>query len=285
MKERESFVTRKTILITGSTDGIGKETARRLAALGARVVLHGRNGDKLKATQREMIHNTGNRQIHAILADLSEIAQVEELAAEVGRRFPKIKVLINNAGTYQQSQRLTRDAIEETFAVNYMAPFLLSLRLARLLGSNAPSRIVNVCSRLHEGADLDFINLETQTEYDGHEAYASSKLALAMFSAELAERLRNTGVTVNFLHPGGVNTKLLRSGFGAWGVSPERGADVSVFLASTPDLKTTGGYFTPMGLAEPDPRVGRAILRRELWDYTERLLVSCGHAHLSRKAA
>lgn len=275
MTNAKSFVEGKLVLVTGATDGIGKATALQLASLGARVIIHGRSSERAKAVREQIERETGNNKLGVAVADFSSLQEVRRLASELRTVHSELRVLINNAGIFSQRYALSHDGFEETFAINYLAPFLLTNLLVDRFMSNAPSRIVNVTSTLHRGASLN-LNADEDT-YDGHAAYGTSKLALALYSVELAERLRGRGVTVNCLHPGGVNTKLLRAGFGAYGISPESGAEVPVRVASGAEFEQiTGKYFDRTGEARPDPRVEDKALRKELWDYTERVLSGVG---------
>ncbi len=204
----------RTILITGSTDGIGRATALQLAGMGANVLLHGRDRKKGRAVQAKIAEETGSDRLELFIADLSSMRQVRSLAAEIMESHDRLHVLINNAGTFQPERKLTKDGLEATFAVNYLAPFLLTHGLLGLLNVSAPSRIVNVASIAHLNETLDPDNLQGNRYYDGFQAYANSKLAIILFTYALAERLQGTGVTANCLHPGVIRTKLLRAGFG-----------------------------------------------------------------------
>jgi NAD(P)-dependent dehydrogenase (short-subunit alcohol dehydrogenase family) len=204
----------RTVLVTGSTDGIGKATALGLARMGAEVLLHGRDPEKGREVREEIARKTGSDQLDLFIADLSSQRQVRRLAAEVVERHERLHVLINNAGTFQAEHRLTEDGLETTFAVNYLAPFLLTHELLGLLEESSPSRIINVASIAHWDTKVDWNNLQGERLYDGHQAYALSKLGIVLFTYDLAERLKGSAVTANCLHPGVIKTKLLRSGFG-----------------------------------------------------------------------
>lgn len=248
-------MTAKTILITGATSGIGRVAAESLAQQGAQVVLVGRNPAKTEATVAEIKRATGNASVSHLLADLSEQAQVRGLAAQFLSRYPRLDVLINNAGGVFRQRRLTADGREMTWALNHLSYFLLTnLLLDRLLASG-PARIINVSSNAHRRVrGLDFDDLEGARSYWGFRAYARSKLANVLFTYELARRLAGTAVTANALHPG-----LIRTGFGAnngrlWallyvfinalGRTPAQGADTLIYLASSPAVEgLTGQYF------------------------------------------
>lgn len=268
-----NFLAGKVALVTGSTDGIGKETAKELAARGAKVLLHGRDREKGEKTAFEIRHSVPGADLDLIIADFSSLRQVEQMAEEIQRTYPELQILINNAGIYLDRKRTTEDGFEETFQVQYLAPFVLTHCLLELLPKNRPSRIINVTSALHRGAELDFSNLQSEKHYDGHAAYATSKLALVLFTVELARRLEGSGVTVNCVHPGAVDTHLMRAGYGAHGMPPLQAAQALVFLASDSRLEAASGrYFEREELAEPDSRAGDPSLRKSLWEHTEALL-------------
>jgi NAD(P)-dependent dehydrogenase (short-subunit alcohol dehydrogenase family) len=263
----------RTVLVTGSTDGIGKETALKLACKGAEVILHGRNKEKVLAVQEEIRHRTGNDRLNFILADLTSQHQIRNLAAEITDRYDHLNVLINNAGTFQSQRTLTEDGLETTFAVNYLAPFLLTNELLDMMKRNDPSRIVNVASIAHWNGKLDWGNLQGEKYYDGFEAYATSKLELILFTYSLALRLKGTDVTCNCLHPGVIRTKLLRTGFGDFpGDTPESGAKTSVYLASSTEVKgITGQYFQDAKPVPSSPLSYDRSYQERLWQISEKL--------------
>ena len=234
------------VLVTGSTDGIGKATARELIAGGAEVIIHGRDQDKGARVTREIEKETGRRGLDFITADLSLQKNVIRLAEQVSSRYERLDVLINNAGTFEQTRRLTPDRVEMTFAVNYLAPFLLTRHLLPLLKKSAPTRVVNVASIAHRDVrNIDWENLMGEKGYNPYDAYALSKFADITFTYTLARKISATGITVNCLHPGVVDTKMLREGFpGIRGKPPSEGAETSVFLARSPEVEgLTGMYF------------------------------------------
>ncbi len=256
----------KVILVTGSTDGIGMETAYRLARQGARVIVHGRNPARGRAVRDEIRRATDNHAVDLLIADLASQAQVRELAQEVQVRYERLDVLVNNAGVYEKRRRLTEDGIEMTLAVNHLAPFLLTHLLLDLVRASAPARIVNVSSRTHESVrEVDFDNLQGERSYDGYHAYALSKLGNILLTYDLADRLDASEVTANTLHPGAVNTKLLRAGFGSYGSTPEQGAETPVYLASSPEVEhVTGKYFIDKRPVASSPLSFDERLRKEL---------------------
>lgn len=242
------------VLVTGSTDGIGLETARELVRRGADVVLHGRNTARLEEAHAELSTLGGKPQPPPVRADLSALAEVRGMAEELIARKTPISVLINNAGVYMRQRELSRDGFEMTFAVNHYAPFLLTHLLLDALESSGNGRIVNVSSIAHSRGQIDFDDLDFERRFDAYSAYAASKLANVLFTVELAKRLKKRGssVTVNALHPGVVSTKLLTKGFGVRGTdSLEQGATTSVYLATSPDVEgITGRYFQRARAAE-----------------------------------
>lgn len=234
----------KTILVTGATDGIGKQTALELAAMGHQVLLHGRDRRRTQAALDEILSATGNEALEAYTADFGELATVRRLADEVKARHKRLDVLVNNAGVFMGERVLTKDGLETTFQVNHLAPMLLTRLLLDLLKAGAPARIVNVSSATHASAKLNFDNLQGERRYDGFGAYELSKLGNLYFTYQLAPKLAGSGVTVTALHPGGISTKLLRAGWGGGGRSVEQGAQTPVYLAASPEVEGhTGGYY------------------------------------------
>lgn len=268
-----------TILLTGATDGIGRQTASELAAAGAHLILHGRNQAKLDAVVGELERIPGHGELETVVADLSDLEQVRALAKEVDRRLGErgLDVLLNNAGVYLNQRQTGAQGHELTWTVNYLAPFLLShLLLPALRRSEDGGRIVNVSSVAHSRGRLSWKDLNSTRGYSAYDAYAQSKLALTMFSKELAERLGDQGPLVVSLHPGVVSTKLLRDGFGVEGSdSLSEGAATSVHLALLPAerLRTdNGGYFARKTIAATNPLVRDAEARARLYAQTCELL-------------
>jgi NAD(P)-dependent dehydrogenase (short-subunit alcohol dehydrogenase family) len=267
---------RMTILITGSTDGLGREIARRLAAAGATVLLHGRDEGRARATLDEIGAETWNDRLRFVLADLSSLAEVRRLAQETERECERLDVLVNNAGVAfprESSRQLSADDYELTFAVNYLSHFLLTRLLLPLLERSAPARIVNVASIGQFPIDFEDVMLERG--YDSFRAYGQSKLAQIMFSFELAERLGDAGVTVNALHPATLmDTKMVRATFGRTMATVEEGAEATVRLISSPELEgVTGRFFDGTRESTAHEQAYDAEARRRLWELSERL---CG---------
>lgn len=259
-------------LVTGSTDGIGKETARQLAALGATVLVHGRNATRCQATQDEIRQATGNSRVDYFVADLASQKQVRQLAAEISARYDRLHVLINNAGVILLNRQVTEDGLETSFAVNHLAPFLLTHLLLDLLKRSAPARIITVSSTVHYDERIDFKNLQGERRYNGVVAYKVAKLGNVLFTLELAERLKGTGVTANCLHPGVVTTKLLDTGWGWTGVSLAQGAALSVYLASSPEVEeVTGAYFEQTTPYKASSQAYDLRLRRTFWEVSAKL--------------
>jgi NAD(P)-dependent dehydrogenase (short-subunit alcohol dehydrogenase family) len=264
----------RTVLVTGSTDGIGKRTARDLAARGATVLLHGRDPDKGARVREEIARATGSERLHYHNADLASLDEVRGLAREVGKG--PLDVLINNAGIGtgprgRERRQVSRDGYELRLAVNYLAPFLLTHLLLPALGRSAPARIVNVSSLGQEAVDLDDLMLERR--YDGWTAYGRSKLALAMFTFELAGRLEGSGITVNALHPGSLlDTKMVREAFGQPRGDVQEGADAELYLATAPELEgVTGRFFDRRREARVHRQAYDTEVRRQLYQRSAEL--------------
>jgi NAD(P)-dependent dehydrogenase (short-subunit alcohol dehydrogenase family) len=262
-----------TILVTGATDGLGKRVAFELAAGGATVLLHGRSRKRLEATLEEAREGTGSEKLGFYLADLSSLGEVRTLAERVLTEQDRLDVLVNNAGVIAGERRESEDGYELTFAVNYLAHFLLTHLLLPLLRDSAPARVVNVASAGQSPIDFDDVMLERG--YGGMKAYTQSKLAQVIFTFELAERLGASGVTVNALHPASLmDTKMVLETFGRSMSTVEEGAEATVRLAASPELEgVTGRYFdgTREGRAERQAYDEEA--RKRLWVLSEEL---CG---------
>jgi len=260
------------MLVTGATDGIGKQTALALAASGARVFVHGRDRRSTGAACDEIRAAKPGARVEPVAADLSSLSQVRSLASELRSRTGELHVLVHNAGVFMKHRQLSADGYELTFAVNYLAPFLLTALLLDLLVASAPARVVTVSSVAHERGRLDFEDLQSTRSFDGYRAYAASKLANVLFAFELAARTRLDRITSNALHPGVVTTKLLFAGFGTTGISPAEGSRTSVFLASSPEVEGITGLFyhqcRPVRVA---PAAESEELRDRLWKVSEQL--------------
>jgi len=272
MDSRTNSMKNKSVLITGSTDGIGKQTALELAELGAGVILHGREEAKVKPVLKEIGRKTGNDKLDFFIADLSSLDQIRAMAAEIRRQHRRLDVLINNAGVALNSFEISADGYEMTFAVNHLAVFTLTLELLDLLTQSAPSRVINVASMVHSSS-LDDDHLAKPRNFDGWEAYCQSKLCNILFTYELAEELQDRNVTVNCLHPGVIDTKLLRANFS--GGSPvTAGSQKLVYLATAPELETvTGKYFMDNRQTRSAEITYDPETRKILWDLSEKL---CG---------
>jgi retinol dehydrogenase 14 len=245
----------KTVLVTGGSGGIGRATAAGLAALGARVGITGRDRARAEAAAAQIARETGNPAVDVFVADLSVQPEVRRLAAEVLAAYPRLDVLVNNVGGTWAHRHVTPDGLEHTFALNHLAPFLLTNLLLDRLRASAPSRVVTVSSGAQAMGRIDFDDLQSERRYSGQRAYNASKLANVMFTYELARRLEGTGVTANVLHPGVVRTafaaedptrvyKLLTPVARLFMKTPEQGAATSIDLASSPDVEgVSGRYF------------------------------------------
>jgi NAD(P)-dependent dehydrogenase (short-subunit alcohol dehydrogenase family) len=274
----------KTILITGGSSGIGMATAEALAAKGAEIIIAARSEEKLKEAIAQIESKTGNKNIKYYVADFSSQKSIRSLAEQVKKDYPKIDVLINNAGGVFPAFKLNEDGLEMTIATNHFAYFLLTNLLLDLIRKSDYARIVNVASGSHYNGKIDFESFTKDKGYFILKAYAQSKLANVLFTAYLAEKLKDTQVTVNCLHPGFVNTEIGTKGT-QWyskifwslsskvaGISAADGAKTSVFLASSDQIKgISGKYFDKCKEKEPAPLAKDKELQKELWRVSEQL--------------
>ncbi|PCC71344.1 NAD(P)-dependent dehydrogenase, short-chain alcohol dehydrogenase family [Nannocystis exedens] len=275
----------KHVLITGGNTGIGKATAIGLARMGAAVTITSRDPAKGEAAVADIKRQSGSDAVELMRLDLASLADVRRFAAEYLAGHPRLDVLINNAGLVLSDRSETADGFETTFAVNHLGHFLLTHLLLDRLKQSAPSRIVVLASDAHRAArGLDFDDLQARRKYSAFPVYCRTKLANLLFTLELAERLRGTGVTVNAVHPG-----VVASGFGLDGdtrgiyrvlvgiaqrfmITPEQGARTSIYAASAPELeRTSGQYFIKSKQARPTRYALDRAAALRLWEISEQL--------------
>jgi NAD(P)-dependent dehydrogenase (short-subunit alcohol dehydrogenase family) len=275
-------MTEQVCLVTGATSGMGAIVTEALVAQGATVVMVGRDKDRANAAADRIRARAGNPKLDLRLANLSRLADVRALGQAVVRSYPRLDTLVNNAGATFWSRETSADGIEMTFAVNYLSMFLLTNLLLDLLRASAPSRIVNVTSRRHAQARLDLSDIANPRTYSGTQAYARSKLCVLLFTYEMARRLDGTGVTVNAVHPGFVATHFAEHGLSpmSWmtklahgfAISPKRGADAIINLASSPELAgVSGRYFVGRQPARSSTTSYDAQFGRRLWALSEHM--------------
>jgi NAD(P)-dependent dehydrogenase (short-subunit alcohol dehydrogenase family) len=238
------------------------------------VIIHGKSEKEVQVAQRELTRRTGGERPDTVTADFSDMDQIRQMATDLSSRYSFLNVLINNAGTYQKTRQLTEQGIELTFAVNYLAPFLLTGLLLPLLRKGTPARIVTVASSAHEDVDhIDWNDLPAWYHYRAWDAYALSKFADITFTYMLARKIAGTGITANCLHPGVTNTHILKTAFpGVSGISPEEGAQTSVFLALSPRVTPISGRYFDGKKAVPSSKLTRNRTAQErLWKLAEEL--------------
>ena len=266
----------KVCIVTGANGGIGKATVLGLANLGATVVLVCRSRERGEAALAEVKEKSNNDHVSLLIADLSSQGEVRKLAENFKSQHSALHVLINNAGIIPRKREVTVDGLETQFAVNYLAPFLLTNLLLDMLKSNAPARVVTVASDMHRGATIDFGDLQSERAYKPLRVYCRTKLANVLFTKELARRLQGTGVTANCLHPGVVATKLLADAMGMprtlrpstrlIGSSPDRGARTSIYLATSPEVEgVSGKYFVRQKAVESSKVSYDENMASQLW--------------------
>ena len=273
----------KICLITGGTNGIGKNTAGELARIDATVIIVGRNAQKTAQVVDEIRAATGNKNVDFLLADLSSQQEVRRLADEFKSKYSQLHVLLNNAGAVFMQRQLSVDGIEMTFALNHLAYFLLTDLLLDTLIASAPARIINVSSDAHSGSKIEFDNLQGERNYNSS-AYGNSKLANILFTMELARRLEGSGVTVNALHPGFVSTgfgsnnpgllmKIIRAVVPLIARSPAKGAQTSIYLASSRDVEgITGKYFYDSHVISSAPQASDIVTAGKLHEISAEMV-------------
>jgi retinol dehydrogenase-14 len=274
----------KTVLVTGGTGGIGRATAEGLARLGARVGIVGRDLQRARSVAADLAAASGNPAIDAYAADMSAQAEVRRLASHVLTACPQLDVLVNNVGGFWATRHETVDGLEHTFAVNHLAPFLLTELLLDRLKASAPARIVTVSSGAQAMGRIDFDDLQAERSYAGSRAYNQSKLANVMFTYELARRIEGSGVTATVLHPGVVRTAFGAEDPAPWHRvllplvrpflrSPRRGAATSIYLASSPAVDgVTGTYFANGKPAKSNRSSYDTTAAARLWRISEQLV-------------
>ncbi len=277
-------MTGKIVVVTGATGGIGRATAMGLAGLGARIAITGRDAGRAEAAASEIRGSHADADVDVFVADMSSLQEVRRLAAELADRYARIDVLVNNVGGYWNHRQVTADGLERTFALNHLAPFLLTNLLVKELIAGAPARVVTVSSNAQAMGRIDFDNLQGERSYSGARAYNQSKLANLLFSYELARRLAGRGVTANALHPG-----VVRTGFGSEDPgrlqklimpvgrfllkSPEKGAETSIFLAASPEVEgITGRFFVNSKPKKSAPQSYDRDDALRLWDVSMELV-------------
>lgn len=271
----------KIVLITGATSGIGKETAIGLAKLGATIVFTTRDIQRGQSTKDEIIKESNNSSVDFLYCDLASFDSIRKFCDEFKGKYNQLHVLINNAGIWNYKMLESNDGIEETFAVNYLAPFLMTNLLLDLLKKSSPSRIISLSSALHIGT-IKFDDIEFKKSFSGRAAYSQSKLAIILFTKLLAKKLEGTGVAVNCVHPGFISTNLARDAgfisrtlFKIFGKNPKKGAETSIYVASSPDVENiTGEYFYNKKVAQSSAESNDMETAKKLWD------VSMEYVHL-----
>jgi len=272
----------RTCLITGATDGIGKEAAIELAKKGCNLILIGRNKEKGEKVVEEIRKVAENHvDIDYFVADLMLMKEVSRVADEVSRKYPKIDVLLNNVGAYFAFRDVTEEGFERTFALNHLGYFLMTKKLLPLVEKSDYKRIVNVSSSAHYGIDFEFDNMNGEKKYSGFDVYKKSKLANVMFTYELAKRIEGTGITANCLHPGFVSTNFGKNNNFLWrnvirvamwltAISVKDGAKTSIHLACSDEVKDiTGRFFANSQIKKGSSKAKNEEHNRKLWELSE----------------
>jgi NAD(P)-dependent dehydrogenase (short-subunit alcohol dehydrogenase family) len=276
MKGSGKSMAGKVCMVTGANAGIGKATAQGLANISATVVMVCRSQERGEAALAEIREQSSNDHISLLVADLASQTEIRRLAEDFKKHYSTLHVLVNNAGIIPRKREVTVDGCETQFAVNHLAPFLLTNLLLDILKSSAPARIVTVSSDMHRGATINFDDLQSERSYRPVRVYSRTKLANVLFTYELARRLQGTAVTANCLHPGVVATKLLADGMGMpralrtttrlIGAKPDKGAKTSIYLAASPEVEgVSGKYFVRQKAVESSKGSYDENLASRLW--------------------
>lgn len=277
----------KTAIITGATSGLGRVTAMTLARRGAELVLPVRSTEKGEALKKEIRDKTGNASVEVMSCNLASMNSIRQFAEAFREKHDRLHILINNAGIWEMKRRQSDDGIEMNFAVNHLAPFLLTNLLIDIIKASAPARIINVSSMIHKQARMKFDDLEGKKRWNRMQAYAQSKLANILFTKKLARDLKGSGILVNCLHPGVVNTNLFdqmpafsRKIFELFMISPEKGAQTTIYLATSPLINgISGEYFAKGKMAKTTRHAQDMKVADRLWEVSE---VYCGLVHDNR---
>jgi retinol dehydrogenase 14 len=274
----------KTVLITGATNGIGKAAALEIAKQGANVIIVGRDKAKTESVAHELRNSSGNKNIEFMLADLSSQADIHTLTNNFKAKHSRLDVLVNNAGGFFETRKTTVDGLEYTFAFNHLGYFLLTHLLLGTLKASSPSRIVNVSSAAQGLGKIFWEDVQLSKNYGAMKAYYQSKLANVMFTYELAKHLAGTGVTVNALHPGVVNSGFASGVGGFWGfafgfikrfqaITPEQGADTVIYLATSSEVESVSGkYFDKRKNTKTNPISYDDAANKRLWNESAKLV-------------
>ena len=272
----------RTCLITGATDGIGKEAAIELAKKGCNLILIGRSKEKGEKVVEQIKKVADSHvDIDYLIADLMLMKEVSRVADEVSKKYPRIDVLLNNVGAYFTSREVTEEGFERTFALNHLGYFLMTKKLLPLVEKSNYKRIVNVSSSAHYGIDFEFDNMNGEKKYSGFDVYKKSKLANVMFTYELAKRVKDKGITANCLHPGFVSTNFGKNNNFLWrnvirvamwltAINVKDGAKTSIHLACSDEVKdTTGKFFANCEVKKGSSKAKNEEHNRRLWDISE----------------
>ena len=282
-------MTGRICIVTGSNSGIGKQTALALAKMGATIVMVVRNKIRGEKALKEIISQTGNKDVNLMISDLSSMNSIRNFAEEFKKTYSRLDVLINNAGAVFNKRQVTPEGFERTLAANYLAPFLLTHELLNLLKNSSPSRIINLTSGLEKKGKVDLDDLQSEKNYAGMQVYTNAKLMLILFTYELAKRLEGTRVTANVVMPGFVATNLgkssgsLRSAIlfklvRPMQISAKKGAQTSVFLASSEEIRTVSGKcFSKKKITITCPLSYDEEIQKLLWDKTQNMLGLATH--------
>jgi len=262
----------KNVLITGATDGIGRQSAIDLARMGYHVIVHGRDEESVNKAIEEIGNESGKDDMKGFSGNFESLAEVKKLADQIREQYDRLDILVNNAGIFQKEHEMTDDGFEKTFQVNYLSHYLLTRLLSDLLHKGDKPRVVNVSSMIHSTA-IDFDNLQGEQDFVGSKAYGISKLCNVLFTYKLARETGDSDLISNCLHPGVISTKLLKQNYGDMGEAVQEGSENILYVATSPDIEGVSGKYFVNKMPQSSATVSyEKSVQDRLWEMSENMV-------------
>lgn len=262
----------KNVLITGATDGIGKQSAIDLAKMGYHVIVHGRDEESVNKALEEIANESGKDDMKGFSGNFESLAEVKKLADQIREQYDHLDILVNNAGIFQKEREMTGDGFEKTFQVNYLSHYLLTRLLLDRLHKGDKPRVVNVSSMVHATA-IDFDNLQGEQDFVGSKAYGLSKLCNVLFTHKLAREHEDNELISNCLHPGVISTKLLRQNYGDMGSAVQEGSENIFYVATSPNIEGVSGKYFVNQMPQSSATVSyETAVQDRLWKVSENMV-------------